>query len=216
MANPRPQKPLELILARNLLTSISTPAFLVDGEAAVVFYNEAAGALLGRSFEEAGRMSAERVDRRPSARSTTDGRPIEVDALATTEAIRAGRPAHATFDDPRPRDGDGTAIEASAFPIVASEHGSSGAMILFWPLEPANGGAVKLKVWGARGSVPAPGPQMNRYGGNTSCVQLTLASGDELILDAGTGIRALGRRADRQRGRSTSCSPTCTSTTSRG
>jgi len=33
---------------------------------------------------------------------------------------------------------------------------------------------------------------MNRYGGNTSCVQVTLASGDELILDAGTGIRTLG------------------------
>ncbi len=47
-------------------------------------------------------------------------------------------------------------------------------------------------MWGARGSVPAPGPQMNRYGGNTSCVQLTLATGEELILDAGTGIRNLG------------------------
>ena len=46
-----------------------------------------------------------------------------------------------------------------------------------------------LKVWGARGSVPSPGPHMNRYGGNTSCVQLTLANGDVLILDAGTGIR---------------------------
>src|ERR687897_1226860 len=51
---------------------------------------------------------------------------------------------------------------------------------------------MKLKVWGARGSVPAPGPHMNRYGGNTSCVQLTLASGEGLILDAGTGIRTLG------------------------
>ena len=51
---------------------------------------------------------------------------------------------------------------------------------------------MRLKVWGARGSVPAPGPQMNRYGGNTSCVQLTLKSGEELILDAGTGIRNLG------------------------
>jgi phosphoribosyl 1,2-cyclic phosphodiesterase len=40
--------------------------------------------------------------------------------------------------------------------------------------------------------VPAPGPHMNRYGGNTSCVQMTLASGEELILDAGTGIRTLG------------------------
>ena len=51
---------------------------------------------------------------------------------------------------------------------------------------------MKIKVWGARGSVPAPGPQMNRYGGNTSCVQVTLADGHDLILDAGTGIRALG------------------------
>ena len=44
----RAQKPLELILARNLLTSISTPAFLLDEHGALVFYNEAAGALLGR------------------------------------------------------------------------------------------------------------------------------------------------------------------------
>jgi phosphoribosyl 1,2-cyclic phosphodiesterase len=51
---------------------------------------------------------------------------------------------------------------------------------------------MQLKVWGARGSVPAPGPHMNRYGGNTSCVQVTLASGEVLILDAGTGIRTLG------------------------
>src|SRR5918996_1241570 len=51
---------------------------------------------------------------------------------------------------------------------------------------------MRIKVWGARGSVPAPGPQMNRYGGNTSCVQVTLSSGEELILDAGTGIRTLG------------------------
>jgi phosphoribosyl 1,2-cyclic phosphodiesterase len=53
---------------------------------------------------------------------------------------------------------------------------------------------MKVKVWGARGSVPAPGPDMNRYGGNTSCVQVTLSTGEELILDAGTGIRALGLR----------------------
>jgi phosphoribosyl 1,2-cyclic phosphodiesterase len=51
---------------------------------------------------------------------------------------------------------------------------------------------VKLHVWGSRGSVPAPGPQTNRYGGNTSCVEVTLSDGTRLILDAGTGIRALG------------------------
>jgi phosphoribosyl 1,2-cyclic phosphodiesterase len=51
---------------------------------------------------------------------------------------------------------------------------------------------MKVKVWGARGSVPAPGPEMNRYGGNTSCVGVTLSDGEVLILDAGTGIRTLG------------------------
>jgi phosphoribosyl 1,2-cyclic phosphodiesterase len=51
---------------------------------------------------------------------------------------------------------------------------------------------MKLKVWGARGSVPAPGPETMRYGGNTSCVEVTLSDGSTLILDAGTGIRNLG------------------------
>jgi phosphoribosyl 1,2-cyclic phosphodiesterase len=51
---------------------------------------------------------------------------------------------------------------------------------------------VKVKIWGARGSIPAPGPETTRYGGNTSCVQLRLADGSVLVLDAGTGIRNLG------------------------
>jgi PAS domain-containing protein len=136
MESPHPQKPLELILARNLLTSLSTPAFLLDDEASVVFYNEAAAALLGRSFEESGRMTAEQWT---SAYGPfeQDGSPIDVDRLAVTEAIRGGRPAHATFEI-RTGTGHMESIEASAFPIVASEGGSSGAMILFWPLG-ANG-----------------------------------------------------------------------------
>jgi phosphoribosyl 1,2-cyclic phosphodiesterase len=51
---------------------------------------------------------------------------------------------------------------------------------------------MKLKIWGCRGSIPAPGPETMRYGGNTSCVELTLSDGSKLILDAGTGIRNLG------------------------
>lgn len=51
-----------------------------------------------------------------------------------------------------------------------------------------------VRVWGARGSLSAPGPATVRYGGNTSCVELELADGTILILDAGTGIRELGQR----------------------
>jgi len=52
---------------------------------------------------------------------------------------------------------------------------------------------VKVRIWGARGSIPAPGPHTARYGGNTSCVQVTLSDGSVLVLDAGSGIRDLGR-----------------------
>ena len=51
-----------------------------------------------------------------------------------------------------------------------------------------------VRVWGARGSLAAPGPATVSYGGNTSCVELELADGTTLILDAGSGIRELGQR----------------------
>ena len=129
----RAQKPLELILARNLLTSLSTPAFLVDESAQLVFYNEAAGALLGRPFEDVGRMSPEEWTSTYGPFGD-DGKPMALDDLPTTRAIRNGRPAHAKF---RIRSAGGVErqIASSAFPIVASEEGSSGAMVLFWPTE---------------------------------------------------------------------------------
>lgn len=52
---------------------------------------------------------------------------------------------------------------------------------------------MKLRFWGTRGSVPAPGPQTTRYGGNTSCVEvLTDDPHHAVVLDAGSGIRPLG------------------------
>ncbi|MDQ1532408.1 MAG: hypothetical protein QOF28_169 [Actinomycetota bacterium] len=51
---------------------------------------------------------------------------------------------------------------------------------------------MQIRVWGCRGSVAAPGADTVRYGGNTSCVAVTLASGHVLVLDAGTGMRPLG------------------------
>lgn len=49
-----------------------------------------------------------------------------------------------------------------------------------------------IRLWGTRGSMPCPGPDTIRYGGNTSCVEVTGQDGTLLILDAGTGIRRLG------------------------
>jgi phosphoribosyl 1,2-cyclic phosphodiesterase len=57
---------------------------------------------------------------------------------------------------------------------------------------------VRVKLWGTRGSVPSPGPETIRYGGNTSCVGVTLSDGSLLALDAGTGIRNLGLALPRE------------------
>jgi phosphoribosyl 1,2-cyclic phosphodiesterase len=55
---------------------------------------------------------------------------------------------------------------------------------------------VEARVWGCRGSLATPGADTIRYGGNTSCVEVRLDSGDTLVLDAGTGIRPLGAAMD--------------------
>ena len=53
--------------------------------------------------------------------------------------------------------------------------------------------ALTIRFWGTRGSIPSPGPSTVRYGGNTPCVELRTKDGWLVILDAGTGIRELGR-----------------------
>lgn len=52
---------------------------------------------------------------------------------------------------------------------------------------------MKVRFWGVRGSIPVPGPTTNRYGGNTSCVEVRPRGAWPIIIDAGTGIRRLGK-----------------------
>ena len=56
---------------------------------------------------------------------------------------------------------------------------------------------LKVRFWGVRGSISCPGAEYARYGGNTSCLEVT-AGGRRLIFDAGTGIRPLGVELARQ------------------
>ncbi|HEX2689352.1 MAG TPA: MBL fold metallo-hydrolase [Kofleriaceae bacterium] len=57
---------------------------------------------------------------------------------------------------------------------------------------------MQITFWGVRGSYPVPGAATVRYGGQTSCVETGTASGDTLIVDAGTGMRALGNKLFRE------------------
>ncbi|HSO98752.1 MAG TPA: hypothetical protein VLP43_07355 [Solirubrobacteraceae bacterium] len=128
-----PQRPLELILARNLLSSISTPAFLVGEPGTLLYFNEAAEAMLGRRYEETGRLDAETWTREFGPFGD-DGTPIPYDEIPATVAVRSQRPFHGRF---RIHTSHGVGdVAASAIPIVGPG-GSSGAIVFFWPVEDA-------------------------------------------------------------------------------
>lgn len=59
---------------------------------------------------------------------------------------------------------------------------------------------MQITFWGVRGSYPVPGVATVRYGGQTSCVEARTASGEHVIVDAGTGLRALGNKLTRESG----------------
>jgi PAS domain-containing protein len=123
-------RPLQLILARNLMTSLSTPAFLVDADGNLLFFNEAAGAMLGRRYEETGQMTALEW-------TTTfgpfdeNGDPIPYEQVPLTTALRGNRASHGGFCI-RSATGVDHAIEASALPLIG-EQNFHGAMVVFWP-----------------------------------------------------------------------------------
>jgi PAS domain-containing protein len=138
------QRPLELILARNLMSALSTPAFLVDEGGLLIFYNEAAGMLLGKRFEEVGAVGPAEWGAMFGPFDES-GEPIPYDELPLVVAVRNGRPAHADFEI-RSTDGTCHTVEASAFPIL-TPHGTRGAIAVFWPCTedgagPASNGAA--------------------------------------------------------------------------
>ena len=127
------QKPLELILARNLITSLSTPAFLVGrGRGAAVLQRgrrRAAGDVVRGVGPDAGPRSGSRR----SGPSTSDGEPIPLEELAADRgaarrAPRSRRLPHPLGEGRRARRSRPARCRSSA------DAGSSGAMIFFWPV----------------------------------------------------------------------------------
>ena len=129
------QRPVELILARGLMSNLTTPAFLVDPDGTLVFFNDAAGELLGLRYEEAGPMALPEWGTRFTP-LTDDGDQIPVEDLPLAVAIRELRPVHVHFTV-RSLRGDERRIEVSAFPIVGNQ-GLRGAMAIFWDTDAAD------------------------------------------------------------------------------
>jgi PAS domain-containing protein len=128
--SPRRQKNLVLILAREFASKLATATFIADDAGRLVFYNEPAEEIVGRTFAEAGEMSA---DEWASLFSTEelDGTPMELDKIPGGVALLERRPAHHTF---RIVGLDGTArvISATAFPLFEHEDSFVGVVVIFW------------------------------------------------------------------------------------
>jgi len=65
-----------------------------------------------------------------------------------------------------------------------------------------HGSSVRVTFWGVRGSIPTPGSDTRRWGGNSSCLEVRHEGADPLVLDCGTGARGLGRKLLSEPGRS--------------
>ena len=131
------QEPLELILARNLVSIVSLAAFLVDVDGRIAFYNEAAARIVGRPFEETGRLTREQWNARFGP-FDEHGAPLPADQLPLATALREGRPAFGRFHIR----GEAGLLEteAGALPLVGPA-GYHGAIVVFWLLPDPSGGA---------------------------------------------------------------------------
>jgi PAS domain-containing protein len=130
------QKPIELILARSLLDSLSTPGCLIDLEGTLVYYNEAVGKLAGISFEETGPMPAAEWSE-TFGPFDEQGRRIPFDDHPLTVAVRDGRAGH-FVQRFRAADGNDFEVAVSAIPLVGTT-GFEGALVFFWPAQGQRG-----------------------------------------------------------------------------
>jgi PAS domain-containing protein len=126
------QKPIELILMRQLASSLAMPIFLVDAAGTLAFYNESAERVLGMRFEETGEMPAGEWATRWEL-TQLDGRPIAPDRLPLMIALAERRPTHGEFWI-QALDGTRRHIGAVAFPLMRLSHQVLGAVALFWEI----------------------------------------------------------------------------------
>lgn len=124
------QQSLQLILARNLISTLSTPALIVDPRETVVFYNEAAGEFVGIHYEETGKMSLSRWRAAIDPLDAGD-RPIDSDSLPITVALRERRPVHTTSRI-RGAQAEHREVEMLALPLIGPDDQHEGAVGVFW------------------------------------------------------------------------------------
>jgi PAS domain-containing protein len=124
-------QPVELILMRQLASYLATPIFIVDAGGTLVFYNEPAEELLGRSFADLPEMGRDEWLRAFEPHQL-DGSPLSPEDNPLPAALVDGREHHrivaiTAFDGREQR------IAVTAFPLIGQASRMAGAVAIFWP-----------------------------------------------------------------------------------
>ncbi|MFN2421387.1 MAG: hypothetical protein ABR527_08425 [Gemmatimonadota bacterium] len=124
------QHEVEVILARQLASYLALPIFLVGPNGTLLFYNEPAELILGRRFEETGKMP---LDEWSTIFTPTDeeGTTIPPEELPLVIALTQGRPAHRRMYI-QGLDGVPREIEVTGIPLFGQADRHLGALALFW------------------------------------------------------------------------------------
>ena len=130
MEATRRQKQIVLILAREFAQQLVTPVFISDDEGRLVFYNESAEELLGRTFAGAGEMPAEEWQSMFEI-ETLEGAPMPLEEMPAGIALLERRPAHSSFHL-RGLDGRKHVIAATGIPLLGHEEAVHGIVVVFW------------------------------------------------------------------------------------
>jgi len=116
--------------ARDFAVGLAVPVFVVDRAGNLSFYNEAAGTLLGLSFEQAGEMSSVRWSLAFDPKDE-HGRPIAPPDLPLVVALDERRPAHRKLSIVA-AGGTRRTVEITAFPLLGADSRHHGAVAVFW------------------------------------------------------------------------------------
>ena len=129
----RRQKNLVLILAREFASQLATPMLLIDASGALVFYNEPAEIVLGRTFAEVGELNAQQWPELFQVEHL-DGSPMALEEMPGGVALLERREAHASFRITG-FDGVTRTISATGVPLFAREDELVGVVAIFWDRE---------------------------------------------------------------------------------
>jgi PAS domain-containing protein len=132
------QRNLVLILARDLADKLASAVFVVDADGRIVFFNERAEQIMGKTYADIGAMDLERLLDSFSPRDL-EGGPLTPAELPISVALHERRPTHMAFRITR--DEDEVDIGVTALPLFARSQEFVGAAAIFWVHEPDEAGS---------------------------------------------------------------------------